>query len=279
MRRLRLLFWLGSIAVAGCGGSSAAFNEPDTAVGGDTAVGDEGLPDGEDASAEEGTETADAPGDADCVAPKTKCGAACTDTATDPGNCGVCGKACDAGTSCVAGVCKCTGEVCGGVCVNTKTDAKNCGGCGKVVCHGEVCTDGKAACAPGFKGCIGGSPGCLNCKNVMSDHDNCGACFVGCGIGDCVKGVCGSGCPSGLTKCSSFPVGSSCADLSRDLFRCGDCGKKCGPGEFCVAGKCAPYAGAVACTTCPCPTCKAPSATCCSYAGAAVCTPGACPAG
>lgn len=270
----------------GCGGSNAQFpDDPaDSASTDDTSTtGDGSTTDGtssDSTSTLDGDAATDITSDAPCEGGKTRCGDVCVDTSTDPRNCGSCGKACgDLGVSCVGGSCKCTGEVCGGVCVNTKTDAKNCGGCGKAVCHGEVCIDGKPACGPGFKACGGAGPGCLGCREITTDHDNCGDCYIGCGLGVCAKGVCGSTCPPGLTACSAFPIGSSCADLTRDISHCGDCATRCAPGEFCVASKCVPYFGAVGCTTCPCTTCKPPAPTCCGYAKTAVCTAGACPAG
>src|SRR5262249_18921211 len=63
---------------------------------------------------------------------------------TDGANCGGCGKACAAGSSCSAGMCSCgTGMTsCGGTCVNTQTDVNNCGSCSKACTNGAVCTAG-----------------------------------------------------------------------------------------------------------------------------------------
>src|SRR5262249_55757556 len=41
----------------------------------------------------------------------------------------------------------CPAETCGGVCTETDTDPKNCGACGNVVCHNEACNAGKRVCA------------------------------------------------------------------------------------------------------------------------------------
>lgn len=65
--------------------------------------------------------------DCDGVAdPEALCGARCTNTATDPRNCGGCGRACAAGEACAAGACVCEApgserRVMCGACVDTST--------------------------------------------------------------------------------------------------------------------------------------------------------------
>ncbi len=78
----------------------------------------------------------------------TTCGGACVETATDAANCGACGNACAAGSTCTAGTCStCTGTMCGGACVATATDAANCGACGNACAAGSTC-DAGACTAP-----------------------------------------------------------------------------------------------------------------------------------
>ena len=48
-----------------------------------------------------------------CPPPKTICGGVCTDTSTDPNNCGWCGNQCAAGQTCQQGGCYPTPPVCG----------------------------------------------------------------------------------------------------------------------------------------------------------------------
>ena len=64
----------------------------------------------------------------------TCCGATCTDTDTDPANCGECGYACYRGEICESGACACPAGLvlCNNQCVNTQTDPNNCGSCGNI---------------------------------------------------------------------------------------------------------------------------------------------------
>jgi hypothetical protein len=181
----------------------------------------------------------------------------------------------------------CTGTVCGGVCTDTKTDPLNCGACGKVVCHNEACADGKRVCAPGTTAC-GGSGSCLGCKNLRSDPTNCGTCGKTCSIGStCLPPpgggasscqIVAAGCPAGLTPCPSAAVPSACVNTTRDITNCGGCGVNCSPGEYCVDSACVKYVSAPGCTTCPCAACAAPTDKCCRYTDGTVCS-SKCPAG
>jgi hypothetical protein len=77
-----------------------------------------------------------------CPAPNTNCGTTCTNTQTDPNNCGSCGHSCNGG-SCVGGRCNCSSApgltLCGNTCVNLQTDPANCGSCGNVCPPGTTC--------------------------------------------------------------------------------------------------------------------------------------------
>lgn len=59
----------------------------------------------------------------------------CTDTQSDPANCGACGHRCNGVARCYRGACECASDgtvmqtMCGGTCVDLTSNA-NCGGCG-----------------------------------------------------------------------------------------------------------------------------------------------------
>ena len=129
-----------------------------------------------------------------CKRGLTKCGRKCVNAATDPVNCGACGRACAAGQTCVAG--QCTGGGGGG---GTQTSV-----CGNGVKDtGEVC-DGTdlngATCAS-----LGFVSGALACSSSCQSFDTSGcvapACTTPatcpgtdteCQTRTCVNGTCGS---------------------------------------------------------------------------------------
>jgi hypothetical protein len=156
------------------------------------------------------------------------CAGQCTNTASDPENCGACGGACGAGQECRAGKCGATGAqpvkgaagsavaalhkdcsavkcgagqiCCGGVCVNPAYDARHCGRC-NVSCRavGAGCYLG--ACCPAERpgapchaaNCPDGTVACPSgCVDIGGDPDNCGACGRSCpgGARSCVSGTC-----------------------------------------------------------------------------------------
>jgi hypothetical protein len=67
-----------------------------------------------------------------CCTP-TGAAAICTNTSSDPLNCGACGTVCPTATP----------TCCSGTCVNTLTDNNNCGTCGTKCATGTTCTAGK----------------------------------------------------------------------------------------------------------------------------------------
>ncbi|MBT8494264.1 MAG: hypothetical protein KJO07_14510, partial [Deltaproteobacteria bacterium] len=80
-----------------------------------------------------------------CAAPTEDCGGECVNTDNDPGHCGGCDIACDAGQVCGGGQCldDCPAgtEDCDGTCADTSNDPANCGGCGTVCGDDEECRD------------------------------------------------------------------------------------------------------------------------------------------
>jgi len=183
-----------------------------------------------------------------CPAGQELCGSVCATIASDPKNCGACGKACGTGEVCAAGTCavQCpTGQtLCGGKCVSVETDRGNCGACGTACAEGEVCSASKCAtsCATGFLTCeSGGDAGADSglaryCANPKKDRENCGVCGKTCASGEvCKDGTCALDCAAGQTACSD----GKCHDLQNDNAHCGACGTACAAGQVCSAGACA----------------------------------------
>ncbi len=206
------------------------------------------------------------------------CGGACVVTATDPKNCGLCGRSCPAGTACAGGVC---GGSAGGAAPGCPAGAA-CEaqlGCIQTGCadagNGRVCAFGVplGGSALGLGLCCGGA-----CVDPGQDPRNCGGCGLDCDGGSCLGSraqvacygahpiaACLQSCAPGTycagsacvpVSCDSLgqvcpapdgPLGLccatsagllTCADLSTDPDNCGACAVRCPSGQSCRAGVC-----------------------------------------
>ena len=224
-----------------------------------------------------------------CPSPQVLCRSLCTDTQSNPTNCGACGMGCNAGYSCTNGVCVsgCSAPrmLCGPTCVDTTADSANCGSCGNACPGGQACSGGACTCLAGRTLCGG------RCVDSQTDASNCGRCGTTCPSGICAGGVCtavavcsigeGATCSPGNPAPACCAAGRLCADnglggnaCCRNAGGAGDStvprGAGCCGTASCVGGTCvlpATCAGAGTpcgtgcCTglTCSGGTCIAPS--------------------
>jgi hypothetical protein len=167
--------------------------------------------------------------------------------ATDPANCGTCGKACTPAnaaapscaqgacgyTSCLQGYADCDGNKANGCEVNVNTDSNHCGDCA-TVCS-SVCSGGKCgtSCAPPFVLCG------ASCVDTQTSTANCGDCGKPCPLppahatSKCAAGICGFDCVTGYSRC-----GDSCYNLQTDANHCSTCATVC-PAPVNATGVCA----------------------------------------
>jgi hypothetical protein len=117
-----------------------------------------------------------------CPNGETCCPDKCTNTKTDPTNCGSCGAKCLASQTCTSGVCACgsvgacsgTDICCDDKCVDSNSN-DNCGFCGNkcngsTFCKNHVCTSGSNNCGPNGGLCPNGE---ICCPNICCPPGNC----------------------------------------------------------------------------------------------------------
>ena len=170
----------------------------------------------------------------------------------DPGNCGMCGRVCPAGSSCMAGVCG-TGTtscpapklMCANGCMDVMNDPMNCGMCGAVCAAGVGCQNGK--CGGGYVSCQAPSVKCADaagqtyCTDPNRDPANCGGCGKTCPVNSyCNTGVCqtNAGTVTGPAACPGPTGAPMCVNLVSDPANCGQCGRVCAAGMGCFGGVC-----------------------------------------
>ncbi|MFO0650589.1 MAG: LamG-like jellyroll fold domain-containing protein [Polyangiales bacterium] len=206
-----------------------------------------------------------------CSPTQACCGGTCTDTQSDPRNCGSCGNVCSAVNGvagCRAGVCvvdrctapfaNCDGLATNGCEVDTTSNDAHCGACGMACTGGSGgagrCTAGVCgiACGMGFGDCDRmASNGCET--DVTSNAMNCGRCGVVCSAthasSRCLAGACFvDRCDMGFGDCDRDPATGCEADLQTSDLNCGACGRTCDAtmGLGCSRGTCIPVASLVA---------------------------------
>jgi hypothetical protein len=165
-------------------------------------------------------------------------GSTCITLASDATNCGTCGNACPAGTTCENGTCACPGGqlACGGACVDVMTDPAHCGDCTTACASGSSCVAGTCTCSGSLISCGG------ECFDLMSAPTHCGDCATACGTSEvCLNGACSSGCGN-LTQC-----GGACVDLTTSAVHCGACDAPCDAPRSCIAGSCSCPSGQTLC--------------------------------
>jgi hypothetical protein len=179
-----------------------------------------------------------------CAASTTQCGDTCTDTATDPNNCGYCGRVCSvsyadaknvAEYGCAAGQCTIKSCQAGyGDCRNQGPLTVNGGACETKLSTGFVWNDGtqKYISDP-----VPGSQ-----KLYLRDTTDCGSCGNSCVehipnvISFCDNGACRKVCQGMWLDCNNN-MADNC-ETGWDKDNCGACGAKCPSGTNCYTGCC-----------------------------------------
>ncbi len=187
--------------------------------------------------------------------------AQCTDLMRDPGNCGMCGRGCPAGTTCTDGVCMMGSgmcapplSMCANGCTSLKDDPQNCGACGNscggaMGCQNGTC-GGTVMCPAAMLMCVDAAGGRTYCADPMRDSANCGGCGRPCPANAiCTAGVCqgGGGTFQGLAVCPGPGGAPMCTNLIGDPANCGACGNVCTGSMGCFGGTCGSGPTAITC--------------------------------
>jgi hypothetical protein len=213
-----------------------------------------------------------------CSAPNpTACFGTCTNTTSDPTNCGTCGNVCASGT-CTNGMCApCSGakpSTCEAqnTCIDPRIDAANCGDCNSFCGGGEHCSTSKvrilSASESGFVATFTTSSAhffFVGQEIIVSGVTVAGyngawdvlaiptattftATLTQSGLGPATSqpatAIVQSGdcCGFGLDSCNG-----QCLDFSADNNNCGACGVACGTNSVCVNGACQCGVGQISC--------------------------------
>jgi hypothetical protein len=211
-----------------------------------------------------------------CPDGKVDCYGHCRDLRIEDGNCGACGNACPYNPvdgcsprpphtgygcadsqcgvlKCYPGYLDCNGDLKNG-CSSDGCEVNilganpdNCGACGVKCGAGQECrNDGFGfQCLTTCE--IAGLTRCgSSCRDLLSDHGNCGACSNFCPnphanqTSACQKGLCETECVLGFADCNGDPSDGCEVDLRVHPANCGACGHACdfGAGQPCIDGKC-----------------------------------------
>lgn len=145
-----------------------------------------------------------------CSDPYSPGNTLCTDLKSDPGNCGSCNKMCPNG-ACASGNC-CPGQyhagiACGDRCYFSNNDTNHCGLCNNACpvtdsyCHNGSCVP--CDFSAGWRICpYNDGSGNYECRDLTSEHLNCGGCGKVCldTAPYCVQSGCAQ-CPLDSVPC------------------------------------------------------------------------------
>ncbi len=184
------------------------------------------------------------------------CGDRCVDITSDALNCGGCGNACPASSTCQGGICvvascsgassvlgcveadgKTIGNCCNGACVDPSdfgVDPASCGACGLGCAVGASCSN--ASC----QGPDGGSGSCATDADCPAGQ-SCSSVGT-CAAASCAAAASGLSCtlPQPSSDGAGICCGSGCVDPQWDDRNCGGCAIACPAGSQCLYGSCAP---------------------------------------